>query len=119
MFVIQSYKVFWIKSFAFEGKTNRADFWLVVAANVIILTVFLLFGAILATLIGDSAAFAPFAPVFIYLIAALVPNISIQVRRLRDAGLNPWFLLIGFIPYVGNIILFVMYLLPSKPATHE
>jgi len=119
MFVIQSYKAFWVKSFAFEGKTDLADFWLAVAANAIVLILFLLFGRILVALIGDSATFAPFAPVVIYLIAAIVPNISIQVRRLRDAGFNPWLLLISLVPYVGGIILFVMYLQPSKLATHE
>ena len=106
MFVIQSYKAFWVKSFAFEGKTGRADFWLAAAANAIVLIVFLLLGAILVALIGDSATFAPLALVIIYSIAAIVPNITIQVRRLRDAGFNPWLLLISLVPYVGGIILF-------------
>ena len=112
--MIDSYRAFWVKSFVFEGKANRVDFWLAVAANVIILVIFLALIAILVALVGDSVAIAPIALVVIYSVATIVPNISIQVRRLRDAGFNPWFLLVSLIPYAGGLILFMMYLQPSK-----
>lgn len=112
--MIDSYRAFWVKSFVFEGKTNRVDFWLAAAANVIILVIFLALIAILVALVGDSVAIAPIALVVIYSVATIVPNISIQVRRLRDAGFNPWLLLVSLIPYAGGLILFMMYLQPSK-----
>ena len=119
LFMIQSYKAFWVKAFAFAGRTSRADFWLAAAANAIVLILFLLFGAVLVGMFGDSATSVPLVIAVIYSIAAIVPNISIQVRRLRDAGHNPWLLLISLIPYVGGIILFIMYLQPSKLVSRE
>jgi len=112
--VLESYKSFWRKSFVFDAKTTRADFWLTAAANAIVILAMLLMGALLVSALGDSASFAPLAFVVLYSVAAIVPNISIQIRRLRDAGFNPWLLLISLIPYVGGIILFVMYLQPTK-----
>ena len=112
--MVESYRSFWRKSFVFDGRTARADFWLAAAANAVVILAMLVMGALLVSIFGDSASFAPIVFVALYAIAAIVPNISIQTRRLRDAGFNPWLLLITLIPYVGGLILFVMYLQPSK-----
>lgn len=48
-------------------------------------------------------------------LALIVPNISVTVRRLHDAGYSGWFYLLNFVPYVGGIILFIFTLLPSAP----
>ena len=109
-----SYRSFWSKSFIFKGRTARSDFWLAAAANAIVIIAVLALGALLVGLWGDSATVGPIAFLVIYSLAAIVPNISIQVRRLRDAGFSPWLLLLSLIPYLGGIILFIMYLQPSK-----
>ena len=49
----------------------------------------------------------------IHLIISIIPNISIQIRRLRDVGVKPVFILIGFIPLV-NLVLLFCYLQPSN-----
>ena len=52
-----------------------------------------------------------------------IPNIAIQVRRLRDAAKKPWWLLISLVPLIGTITLLIFYTNPSKekklPATFE
>lgn len=44
----------------------------------------------------------------------LVPSLAAAVRRLRDAGKNPWLILVGLIPIAGLIWLIVLYCQPGK-----
>lgn len=54
-----------------------------------------------------------------------VPNLVLQIKRLRDANINPYWLLIYFIMglgieifnYIIYIILFVLLILPSQRVT--
>ena len=46
-------------------------------------------------------------------LAALIPSLAIAVRRLRDAGKQWYWLFIGLIPLVGEIILIVLLCQPT------
>jgi uncharacterized membrane protein YhaH (DUF805 family) len=39
-----------------------------------------------------------------------LPNLAITVRRLHDSGHSGWWLLIGFVPLVGVIVLLIFTL---------
>ena len=41
-------------------------------------------------------------------------SIATTVARCRDAGINPWFTLACFIPYIGTIVFIVIGCLKSK-----
>lgn len=43
----------------------------------------------------------------IFVLAVLVPSIAVGVRRLHDIDRSGWWLLIGLIPLIGGIVLFV------------
>ena len=116
--MIEAYKAFWKSSFDFKGRTRRADFWLAIFAINIVLFAFVIAGLLFVMLVGDFVTVAPFTIVVAYSIVTIVPSISIQVRRLRDAGFSPWLLLLALVPYVG-LVLFVMYLQPSKAVLPE
>ena len=45
---------------------------------------------------------------------SLIPSIALQVRRLRDAARNPWWILISFVPFIGVIVLLIFFLSPSR-----
>jgi uncharacterized membrane protein YhaH (DUF805 family) len=47
------------------------------------------------------------------LIAAVIPSITVTVRRLHDTGKSAHYLWFGLIPFVGGIVLFVFMLLES------
>lgn len=36
-----------------------------------------------------------------------IPGLAVQVRRFHDQDKSGWFILLGFIPYIGGLILFV------------
>jgi uncharacterized membrane protein YhaH (DUF805 family) len=55
----------------------------------------------------------------IYTLAILIPSIAVTVRRLHDTGRSGWWWLIGLIPLIGWIVLFVFMVLDSDPETNE
>jgi uncharacterized membrane protein YhaH (DUF805 family) len=55
-----------------------------------------------------------FALFWILTMITFVPSISFGIRRLKDAGLSGWLILIGLVPQVGSIILIILYCLPTK-----
>ncbi|MBM5827697.1 MAG: DUF805 domain-containing protein [Cyanobacteria bacterium M_surface_7_m2_040] len=101
MRLIEAYSSAWSRSFAYEGRSNRGDYWWFVLANLIVSVVIGLISNQLQSL---------------YAVASLVPGIPLVVRRLRDIG-KPWpWIFIGLIPIVGAIWLIVLFCQPSLPA---
>lgn len=45
----------------------------------------------------------------------LVPGFAVTFRRLHDVDLSGWFYLLALIPFVGGLILLVLFLLPARP----
>ncbi len=90
----------------FSGKADRKQFWLYVLWAFIVFfvlgIVFSFFGKTGTALLGLCE------------LAVLLPSLGIAARRLRDGGFSPWLLLLSLIPFLGGIILLVLYLLPSK-----
>ncbi|ROR82602.1 Uncharacterized membrane protein YhaH, DUF805 family [Plantibacter flavus] len=48
-------------------------------------------------------------------LATIVPNLALAWRRLHDANFPGPFYFLSLIPSIGGLILFVLFLLPSKP----
>lgn len=76
------------------------------------------------SLTGGSMALLVISAVVavIFLIASLgmvLPSWSLTVRRLHDIGFSGWWLLIGFVPMVGAIALFVFSVLDSQPGDNQ
>ena len=100
MQLIDAYTSAWSKAFTYEGRSNRADFWWFVLANLIVSLLLLL---VIPRLQG------------LYTLASVVAGLPLAVRRLRDAG-KPWpWLFLALIPVVGPIWLIVLYCQPSIP----
>lgn len=43
----------------------------------------------------------------LFLLAMLVPYLAVAVRRLHDTDRSGWYLLLGFIPFIGGLILLI------------
>ena len=103
--MIKEYVLFWEKTFDFKGKSSRREYWLAVLANFFIYLV-------LIFLSKFSIAFYNLFIFYFYL--QVVPNLSIQIRRARDAG-KKWFLiLINLLPFIGSIYWIYILILPSN-----
>ena len=97
----------WKQYFDFSGRTKRKDFWMFVLINFLLSLAISIIGG----LIGIKAISS------VYSLLVLIPSIAILVRRLRDAGFNVWWILIGLVPLVGFVVLIVLASLKSATET--
>lgn len=103
----------------FSGRASRSQYWFFVLflwlTLVGLLILFFAAGGAddLALETGDVT---PLAAVFIGLtglfhLATLLPMLAVTSRRMHDAGWSFWWVLVGFVPYVGGIFLLVLTML--------
>ena len=114
-------KEFWNRSFDFGGETSRKSFWKVVGWNLLIelILVVIGLGTSFESSIKELSNYFVLVPFYGFIIISLIPSISIQVRRLRNSGRNPLWMLMSFVPFVGGIILLIFYLSISKEDRRE
>lgn len=99
----------------FSGRSTRTEYWmffLYSACITIILSASLIFikggmGTIVALII------------LIYWLAALIPFLAVLVRRIHDINLNGWWILIGLIPSIGQLVLFIFSVIDSTPGENK
>ncbi len=106
----------------FEGRANLKEYWSFILFYTLIFFVL----AFVTIMISSSqneleAGRIPgltAVTMFLYLIAMIVPNCAVTVRRLHDIGLSGWFILLSFLPFGGFVVLF-MTLLPSEKGANN
>ncbi|MFE3638768.1 DUF805 domain-containing protein [Streptomyces cellostaticus] len=99
-----------LKKYAvFSGRARRQEYWMFFLFNIVI--------SIVLTII--DAAIGSSVPAVIYSLATLLPGLGVAVRRLHDTGRSGWWLLIGFVPLVGMIILIVFLATEGKPESNQ
>lgn len=96
----------------FSGRARRKEFWYVFIINLAISFVLSLFSR---TFLGPIAALLSFA----YSIAFLLPGIALSVRRLHDTGRSGLWLLIGFVPIIGVIVLIFFFASDSQSGPNQ
>ena len=91
---LNAYQEFWLKATNFNSKTTRSDWWRVQLVNIII-SIFTI--PIFLRTFGFN----------IYGLVCIVPQIAIDVRRLRDFGKSWEWIFINLIPVFGWIVWFI------------
>jgi uncharacterized membrane protein YhaH (DUF805 family) len=96
----------------FRGRSQRSAFWW-----------WSLFYGIVTVGIGfiEAEVFgfrSPFLSVPAQVIL-LIPSIAVTVRRLHDTARSGWFILLGFVPLIGPIILLVWYCQQGTPGANQ
>ena len=89
----------------FAGTTARADFWWFTLAVAMLIAFAKLLGEVLGPL-----------PLQIASLVVVLPWIAACTRRLRDAGLSPWWQLISLAPVAGTLVLLYLLTHPTKEA---
>ncbi len=94
----------------FSGRATRQEYWM-----------FFLFNILIGIPLGIVFVIAPLVAILLYcfyVIALIIPGIAISIRRLHDTGRSGWWLLLSLVPWVGGIIVFVFYCLPSQKGSN-
>ncbi len=102
-----------LKKYAvFSGRARRAEYWMFCMINLLIVAF---------VFVMSIAADTPevIAVAVIYLLAVIVPGIAVGVRRLHDTDRSGWWLLINFVPYVGEVVFLVFTVLDGTPGENR
>ena len=104
----------WKNYITFAGRSRRKAYWVFFVFNVI--------ATILANLIDNVLGLAGqsvYGPVsMLYALAVFLPGLALAVRRLHDTGRSGWWMLLGFIPLIGWIVLLIFFVTDSQPGSN-
>lgn len=107
-----SVKLAFQNAFNYQGRASRSAYWWYALATFV---VFLILNLILVRAVGGAGV----AIYYLLALANAVVSIPLGVRRLHDIDRSGWWLLIGFIPVVGWIVLLVFAVLPGTPGPNR
>lgn len=82
-----------------EGRARRKEFWMFALMYAVFYTV----ASVVDMIAGTYGIFG-----IIYMLASIIPCISVTVRRLHDIGKPGTWFFISFIPIVGQIWILVL-----------
>ncbi|TPR43874.1 DUF805 domain-containing protein [Apilactobacillus micheneri] len=110
----EAYKLFFMNYVNFSGKSSRAEYWWVRLINFIIEFIFVIIG--IGLILGYVANTSNFAMLWygiilfmfpsFYGLVILIPGISLLIRRYRDTGISPWWLLLTVVlPYFMLVLI--------------
>lgn len=94
----------------FTGRSRRKNYWMFMLVNIVISVVL----QVVENLLFGSSYLG-----WLYSLALFLPSLGLGVRRLHDISKSGWFLLLGFIPLIGAIILIVFAAQDSKPGDNQ
>ena len=135
--MIKAYIDFWKRAFDFRGRSTRPDYWWAYLVNVIIITILCVLIPFFSNvdlsdpaLLNNSTELQKIIityawPLMLFSLIELIPQLSLQIRRLRDAGFHPAWVLLSYIglirilaifSLIGSIVLLIMSCQPTKPA---
>ena len=100
----------------FDGRSRRKEYWMYQLFNLVVVMILYasdIFAAIYDTGLGVGVLTIG------YSLAVIVPGLAVKVRRLHDTGRSGWWLLVGFIPVIGAIALFVFMVSEGDAGSNE
>ena len=100
-----------LKKYAvFSGRARRKEYWMFFLFNVIIAIVL----GIIEGILGIPGILGT-----LYMLAVLIPGIAVSVRRLHDTDRTGWWILIGFVPVIGAIVLLIFMVMDSTAGENQ
>ena len=117
------------KSFDFKGRASRTEYW---TFSVVLLLMILALCALQSFVLSGASAFMSQRSILdlvslmsngasmalLFFLVVLI-SIAISVRRLHDIGKSGYWLFLQLVPIVGQIIIFIWTLQPSKKESNK
>lgn len=94
----------------FRGRGRRSEYWW--------FTLFYLMVAVAAVLVDDLLGTEDVL-LGIVMLGLFLPSLTVTVRRLHDIGRSGWWVLVGFVPAFGFILLLVFALTDSDRGSNR
>ncbi len=100
-----------LKKYAeFSGRARRKEYWMFLLIYVLIAIVV----GFLDNMLGSAGILGG-----VLGLALLVPSLAVTARRLHDTDRSGWWMLIGFVPVIGGIVLLVFMVLAGTPGRNQ
>jgi uncharacterized membrane protein YhaH (DUF805 family) len=117
----EAVKSFWSRYTMFKGRSRRSEYWFI---QLFLIITNLAAAAIdLALMGGDVDRFIANGGGgilgLIWILVTILPALAVLVRRLHDTGRSGWWALIGLVPLVGGVVLFVFSVLDSTAEENQ
>jgi|UniRef100_UPI00402A5BF1 uncharacterized membrane protein YhaH (DUF805 family) len=124
MGLFEAVKSVFSKYATFQGRASRSEYWFFYLFNILLEIGLLIVGLILGAIVGDgTGALAGMGIAYvllcIYGLIALIPSISVFVRRMHDIGRSGWWYWLALVPLVGVIVLLVFLLTGSDRGDNQ
>ena len=110
LFTRSIFKNFYNRSFDFNHKTKRKEFW-----QTYIIWCFLIAISYLTLVPASTSNPISYLAFLLLLFSIFFPSLAIQIRRLRDVGKSPGWVILNIVPG-GTLILLYFYTKPSNAA---
>ena len=114
----QAVKSFWSHYATFKGRARRSEYWFIqlflVVTNLAAAVIdFVLMNGDIERFIANGGGGIVG---LVWILATIVPALAVLVRRLHDTGKSGWWVLLGFVPLAGGIVLLVFTVQQSEAA---
>lgn len=110
----------------FSGRSGRQEYWMFFLFSMLVYLVLggLLAGGLVQTAMSSGTAVPVLAIIGgvllgLFALGSFIPAIAVQVRRFHDQDKSGWFILLGFIPYAGGIIVLIFMLLEGTRGPNQ
>lgn len=91
----------------FNGRARRSEYWFWYLFSAIV-------GSVVSIIAKNTSDLVSLVPLVI-----LVPSLAVEFRRLHDTGRSGAFVLLNFIPLIGQIILIIFCVQDSQPGENK
>ncbi len=91
----------WRTYVTFRGRAGRTEYWTFSIVNGVIALILLPIPHLLIVR-------------FVFALATLLPGLAVSVRRLHDTGMSGWYIFVGLVPIVGDLLLLWFMLKASE-----
>lgn len=102
------------KYFSLKGCATRSEYWGVLLISTVAVFALAIVGVMLFALDSVPATVVGACILIGACFAGAWVQLTVVVRRCRDIGINPWFVLAIYIPYIGLIPCIVFGCLASE-----
>lgn len=100
----------------FTGRARRKEYWFFALFHVLIIIALTVLDSMLGTFNAESG-YGVLS--LIYMLAVLLPSLAVSIRRLHDTNRSGWWLLLGFVPLIGGLVLLVFMILEGTQGSND
>jgi uncharacterized membrane protein YhaH (DUF805 family) len=100
----------------FSGRARRSEYWWFVVFEIVVLLLALGLDNVLHTTVNGGGVGWVY---FVAVLALVIPNIAVTVRRLHDTGRSGWWWFLSLLCGIGALVVFVFCLLDTTPGPNQ